>query len=161
MQCQMCNQKPATVHLTEIVDGKKLERHLCELCAQKNGITINAQAPITEFLINNVLGFEQESRETGEIRCPQCDMTWAKFRKSGLLGCPNDYTAFEKVLRPLIDKTHEGATTHIGKVPTQAKGTLGKQIQLIRLRQDLQEAVGNEDYEAAARLRDQIRKFEH
>lgn len=160
MLCQNCNQKPATVHLTEIVEGNKLERHLCELCAQKNGITINAQAPITEFLINNVLASEQESRETGELRCPQCDLTWSQFRKSGLLGCPNDYTAFEKALRPLIDRTHEGSTTHVGKVPTQVKGKLGKQIQMIRLRQDLQDALENEDYETAARIRDQIRKFD-
>ena len=41
MQCQLCD-KAATVHLTEIVNGAKIEKHLCEDCAQKEGITIKS-----------------------------------------------------------------------------------------------------------------------
>jgi len=32
MKCERCN-KPATIHLTEIQGGKKIEKHLCEACA--------------------------------------------------------------------------------------------------------------------------------
>ena len=32
MKCENCG-KQATVHLTEIKDGKKTDRHLCEPCA--------------------------------------------------------------------------------------------------------------------------------
>jgi len=35
MKCDNCN-KPATVHLTEIKSGKKIEKHLCEQCAAQN-----------------------------------------------------------------------------------------------------------------------------
>ncbi|MFH2034548.1 MAG: AAA family ATPase [Candidatus Margulisiibacteriota bacterium] len=35
--CDECNQKPATVHVTRIVNGQKVVRHLCSDCAEKLG----------------------------------------------------------------------------------------------------------------------------
>lgn len=35
MQCMECHERPAALHVTEIVNGTKRERHLCEQCAQK------------------------------------------------------------------------------------------------------------------------------
>ena len=35
MACDTCGKGPATVHVTEIVEGEKIERHLCEECARK------------------------------------------------------------------------------------------------------------------------------
>jgi len=157
MQCQHCN-KHATVHLTEIINGKRIEKHLCEQCAQKEGITINSQGAITE-LITNLANVQEEVREVRELSCPQCNLSWLEFRKSGLLGCPNDYTVFEIPLGAIIARTQEGATSHIGKLPKNPKGSMDKQISLLRLRQELQEALDHEDYENAARLRDKIRNL--
>jgi protein arginine kinase activator len=33
MLCEKCNERPATVHYTEIVNGHKTISHLCEVCA--------------------------------------------------------------------------------------------------------------------------------
>ena len=42
MKCDNCNN-PATVHLTEIKHGKKIEKHLCEQCAAQNeGLPVKA-----------------------------------------------------------------------------------------------------------------------
>jgi protein arginine kinase activator len=156
MQCQLCD-KQATVHLTEIKGGQKMERHLCEDCAQKEGITIKikAQVPLSE-LLSNLAATEQETQDVAELRCPQCDITWAEFRKGGLLGCPHDYEVFERPLRLLIQRAQDGATTHAGRVPKNPGGAMSQQVKLMRLRQDLQLAVEAEDYEAAARIRDEI-----
>ena len=90
-------------------------------------------------------------------------MTWAEFRQSGLLGCEQDYTQYEKDLAPLLLRAHEGATHHVGKVPTR-RGASGvpmkRQIDVSKLRKDLSRAVEAEDYERAAKLRDQIRVAE-
>ncbi len=157
MQCQHCN-KHATVHLTEIINGKRIEKHLCEQCAQKEGITINNQGAITE-LISNLANVQEEVREISELSCPQCQLSWLEFRKGGLLGCPYDYKAFETPLAAIIARTQEGATSHIGKLPKNPKGPMDKQISLLRFRQELQEALDHEDYENAARLRDKIRNL--
>ena len=50
MQCQSCKNNTATIHLTEITDGQRTEMHLCELCAQKKGLTVKTQIPLNELL---------------------------------------------------------------------------------------------------------------
>jgi protein-arginine kinase activator protein McsA len=35
MKCDDCDSDDAVVHLTQIVDGRKSERHLCLTCAAK------------------------------------------------------------------------------------------------------------------------------
>ena len=50
MKCDNCN-KTATVHLTEIKHGKKIEKHLCEQCAAQNeGLPVKSHTPINELL---------------------------------------------------------------------------------------------------------------
>ena len=50
MQCQICKQNTATIHLTEIIEGQRNETHLCETCAQKQGVAVKAQIPLNELL---------------------------------------------------------------------------------------------------------------
>ncbi len=156
-QCQLCDKK-ATVHLTEIVEGQQIVKHLCQECAQNEGLAIQANAPISEML-GNLIDAQQEAQQGNEIRCPQCGLTWSDFRKQGLLGCPNDYIAFGKPLQILIERAQNNATKHSGQLPQHHKGNFGQQVRLLQLRQDLQTAVEAEDYEAAVKLRDEINKF--
>ena len=72
------------------------------------------------------------------------------------MGCPNDYPAFDKALGRLIEQAQEGATEHVGRAPHNVSGTLSEQVKLLRLRQELQQALDDEDYEAAAAIRDKI-----
>jgi len=37
MLCQKCKIRPVSVHITKIVNGKKVERHLCSQCAAEEG----------------------------------------------------------------------------------------------------------------------------
>ena len=50
MQCQFCKQHAATIHMTEITDGQRTETHLCEQCAQQQGLAIKSQLPLNELL---------------------------------------------------------------------------------------------------------------
>jgi len=154
MQCQLCD-KQATVHLTEIVNGQKTERHLCEECAQDEGITIKGHIPLSEIL-DNVMSAQEVAQELSDLSCPQCDLKWADFRRHGLLGCPNDYLAFDTPLRRLIQQAQEGAERHLGRAPRRTARELSEQSKLLRLRRDLQQALQQENYEAAVRLRDEI-----
>jgi protein arginine kinase activator len=87
-------------------------------------------------------------------------MTFREFQTKGQLGCPHDYTAFAALLMPLIERAHDGRTQHVGKVPVTAEATVRRQTGLIRLRRELQDAIDQENYERAARVRDEIRTLE-
>ena len=157
-ECDKCG-KPATVHLTEIADGEKIEKHLCEDCAATEGITVKANLPISQLLEDFILQSHGQ-QETAELKCDVCGLTFAGFREHGVLGCPNDYDAFEPALRPMLERAQGGATEHLGKVPRRAGTSQKKQNALLRLRAQLKSAIGDEKYELAAQLRDQIKELE-
>jgi len=158
-KCDKCD-KPATIHLTEIVSGEKIEKHLCEDCAVAEGITVKANVPISQLLESFILQSSSDDEEQAAEKCDVCGMTFAEFRSRGLLGCPHDYDAFEASLAPLLERAHDGATQHIGKVPHRASSDQKKQNAMLRLRAELKGAVAAEDYERAAVLRDQIKQLE-
>ena len=157
-KCEKCGRE-AKVHLTEIVNGQKIEKHLCEECAVSEGVTIKAQLPISEILEELVLQ-SAAGKELSELKCDVCGISFMEFRQGGLLGCPNDYVAFENVLARLLERAHEGGSYHVGKVPAGAAENERKQAELLRLRGQLKEAVTHEQYERAAELRDRIKELE-
>lgn len=160
MQCQVCKKNEATIHLTEIVEGVRSETHICQDCAQSQGIVIKSQMPINE-LLSNLLASQPDDEEIlgtfGTAKsCPDCGFTIDHFRKEAMLGCPNDYEVFEKELKPLIQKAQDYNTTHCGKVPSKVPVTNRQKIEFTNLQKELEIAVQKEDYEQAAILRDKI-----
>ncbi|MHC4475349.1 MAG: UvrB/UvrC motif-containing protein [Planctomycetota bacterium] len=164
MQCQFCQKNEATIHLTEINKGVRSEMHLCEHCAVEQGIAVKSQIPLNE-LLSSLLASQPDDEELfgpeeQKLTCPRCGFSIEQFRKNAVLGCPHDYEVFEKQLLPLIEKAHDGNSAHHGKVPAGSSAGTKKQVELEILRQRLQQAVKNEDYESAAELRDQISQLE-
>ncbi len=49
--------------------------------------------------------------------CGGCGLSYADFKQSGLLGCPNCYVYFEHLIGPLIERAQEGGVCHTGKSP--------------------------------------------
>ena len=164
MQCQNCSQHTATIHLTEISNGQRVETHLCEECAQKQGLAVKSQIPLNELL--STLLAVQSGAPSGPVvdasagkACPRCGITLQQFQKTSLLGCPDDYEVFEKQLLPIIQKAHNGNVAHLGKIPSRSPQDTKNQIELIDLQRQLEAAVKNENYETAAMLRDQIEQL--
>jgi protein arginine kinase activator len=159
LNCDKCD-KPATVHLTEIIGGQKIEKHLCESCAISEGITIKSDMPISQLLEDFILQTSGGAAESRELKCDVCGMDFAEFRSKQLLGCPHDYEAFEPALLPLLERAQDGASQHVGKAPRQSGERQQRQMAVLRLRAQLKDAVACEDYERAAELRDQIKQME-
>ncbi len=160
MKCDRCD-KPATVHLIEIVEGKKIEKHLCEQHAAEEGVAVKVtNAPINELLEKFVLKHSGAQPAETELSCEQCGLSYEAFRKRGVLGCPACYEAFAPTLKTLLARAHEGATQHIGKAPRNCGADTLRQQRLMQLRRELDQAVAAEQYETAARLRDQVQQIE-
>jgi len=164
MKCQICKNRQATIHLTEINDGIRSEMHICEQCAVEQGIAVKSQIPLNE-LLSNLLASQPdeefaEGLETKESICPHCGFTLADLRKEAVLGCPYDYEFFKDSLLPIIERAQGGRSTHCGKIPSKTSEESKKKTQLMNFRQRLKASVSAEDYEKAAELRDKISELE-
>ena len=165
MKCQKCD-KSATFHITELSGGTHHELHLCEEHAhqyltQSNTAEAGPTASLAGALAQQ-LAVGQTAEELAKLdqkACTICGITFYEFRNQGRLGCPHDYVFFEKELEPLIVNIH-GETHHTGKQPRKHFGGTDRRTDLIRLRREIKQAVSQEDYERASRLRDDIRKIE-
>ena len=94
-------------------------------------------------------------------RCPGCGMSYGEFKERYRLGCARCFDAFREQLQPLLRKV-QGAEAHTGKHPTgAAQGGAGEERSVWTLEvlsRRLQAAVEREEFEEAARLRDQIER---
>ena len=160
MQCESCQEREAAVDLTIVSGDGKRRLRLCSRCARREGggrPKRRAKAPAKVKKINIVLGhLEAESEE--EAQCPECGLTYQRFRKIGRLGCPACYAAFGEPLRRLLRRIH-GASAHDGRGARPGEGPAGGP-DVDQLRRELRQAVEDEAYEKAAELRDRIARRE-
>lgn len=167
MKCQFCGAD-ASVHLTDIVGKKKRETHLCEACAKAHDLLPGEPGPqlnLTALLHllmaqpdSPIAAAVQAGPDVAALTCPSCGLSYPKFRADGRLGCPDDYDAFRTALEPLLEKAHRGLA-HAGKVPAGI-ARVRMAAELDELKAQLAAAVAAEQYEHAARLRDDLRAKE-
>ena len=161
MQCDICGNKKATVHLTEIVDEQMTELHLCEDCAREKSVQMEQQFGLADLLAG-LADFGQQVKpvEKVKLQCSNCTMTYDDFRKFGRLGCSECYNTFREQLSALLKKIH-GSSQHLGKAPIKISQTTKKKIDMYQdFKRQLQQAIEDEDFEKAAALRDKIRELE-
>src|ERR1700704_4813242 len=158
MICDVCKTHPATVYLTQIVDGNMKKVNLCESCSKEKGVTDPTGFALADLLLG--LGAAQEMERGGTVqKCPVCGFSQADFKKTGRLGCGACYETFAEGLASLLKGMHKGIA-HVGKVPARAVRSIERESQMKTLQRDLRKAVAAEDYESAAQLRDRIKQIE-
>ena len=161
MQCDRCDAE-AVVHEIVVQSGQKVEKHLCSSCAKAEGLMNDSpstlSAPLSKLVMSSSI--IAKPQKSSPAACPSCGETWAEFRKSGLLGCPECYDVFEEKLDPLIQRAHEGAIEHAGKTPRKSAEIIDRRRLVATLRKQLLEAVDAEHYERAAELRDRLKSAE-
>jgi protein arginine kinase activator len=159
MQCCVCKEKPATVHLTQIVGDKMQKLDLCEECAKAKGINDPTSFAMADLMLG--LGASQEldqSAAGAAVKCPHCGFSQADFKKSGRLGCPDCYKTFAEGMASLLKTMHKG-TRHTGKAPEALRASRETTDRLKSLQKKLAKAIEGEDYELAAGLRDEIKSL--
>lgn len=164
MKCDKCGAE-ATIHDLKLSKGGITSQvHLCEKCAAELGMVGKSFKSIEELLAEAIKGHHPTAaksstalvRRTPGATCGTCGLTWSDFRDKGVLGCPDCYAAFASRITPLLGRAHEGGTHHVGKVPRRFKDKADIEPKVRHLRKQLAEALLTEQYERAARLRDQL-----
>ncbi len=173
MKCEKCGKQEANTHYQETINGQTREMHLCSACAQQ----MQTHAPFPQTFagffgfpslfgstaspfLAGITEHEAQNVRIGTAQvCPSCGMTLQELQHTGRVGCSECYQTFAEVLTPYIKRV-QGAESHIGSAPQSEAPTQAEQNPLEALRQKLQEAIAQENYEEAARLRDEIRRQE-
>ena len=150
MLCEECGQHEAEVIVTTVVNGQSTTRHLCRECVKKYK-TGDIQAMLAAML--SAIGQKQQAPD---IACPRCGETYQEFQKTGMLGCPECYQAFRKELTPLITRV-QGRAQHAGRRPPVSEAEQKRLLLMEELRTKMEAAVAEENFEEAARLRDELK----
>lgn len=164
MVCQECNERPATVKVTKIVNGQPKDLNLCEYCADEKGDFFSFNN-LLAGLLNMGLGMKSANSKASfssedQLTCPQCGLTYREFINIGRFGCTECYKTFNPYLESILKKLHGGNVFHNGKIPKRAGGTLHLRKQINDLKSQINGYVEAEEFEKAAEVRDQIRLLE-
>ena len=161
MMCQECGKRPATAVYAEIVHDKKTVFHLCQECvSRKKGAQTLADMTFSiGSLLAEWLKTEEAPARAKQLSCEECGLSYAEFREKGKLGCGGCYAAFSEELDGLLEKI-QGDSRHKGKQrkPTVPAGTVPV-TGAAELEAQLKEAVAREQFEEAAKLRDELTRL--
>ena len=167
MICENCKQRPAKVTVTQVHNGEHFERHYCEVCASGlNPFYVEyKQDPLSlHQLLSNWFNHAEQPihhrQQRPAIACEECGWSIQRFLDEGKFGCANCYNSFRDQLPTVLKRLHNGNATHVGKAP----GAIGERIALKKridsIRNQMKEAIETEQFEQAARLRDEARALE-
>lgn len=156
MLCSRCMQREANVFFTRNINGKKEEYKVCDVCAKEMGLLApgGMMFDMGDF-ISDFVGKGIHAAHDGVV-CPVCHTSLDTFAKTSKFGCGSCYDAFERYLDPVMRRIH-GTTTHTGKIPDRSQNTAIKKRRLTDLKEQINKAIANEDFENAAKLRDEIK----
>ena len=180
MLCQNCGKNEVNFRYTQIINGVKKEMALCDKCAKSLGLeSLDFNMPIN---FSNFLGdffdevedtnFLPSFTKTETLKCDNCGTTYDEFIKTGKFGCSNCYDVFSHGLDNVLKNIHS-SSTHIGRksndTNTSTKDTKNKsktkaqnsetETKLNELNAKLKQAIKEERYEDAAKIRDEIKKM--
>lgn len=178
MICQSCGKRQAVTQIKTNINGVVSEYNLCPECAKKMGYQTASDFYNPFLNLNSLLGSffgKDKVAETVE-RCPVCGASFRDISQSGKVGCAECYHVFHDQFLPSVQRIH-GNTCHNGKIPTgmsmqvmpesnltvtkeEPKTETAQQRKIRELKEQLQTAIAEQNFEQAAVLRDQIKELE-
>lgn len=150
-----------------------------------SGITSPLDILASAFEAPFGMGLEDARGSQDVLACPTCGITRSQFTKSGFLGCPDCYETFSASIDPVFLRTQMGSK-HVGRKPGTADDIVAaddreiptptiKQVEtpedpfaglseeekvkkwkIMEKERQLKQAVKEENYAEAAKLRDEI-----
>ena len=164
LKCETCGN-PATVHLTQIVNNKMIKAEYCEACAKKKGLLNPNLLALPDLFakkghigvpLTKVIAQPIDPMNVETLVCPQCGMNASEFRKTARFGCATCYTSLTPIVTSLLSGIYNNPK-HKGKIPVSKPidpSVMQKEVS--ELEKKLKKVIKEENYEAAAELRDQI-----
>lgn len=154
--CDKCHENVATVVLTQLVGGQYVKLYLCEKCSNETEGLMKEDYDSFQHFLSNLINVKSTNYKNDTLKCEVCGMTLDSFRKTSKVGCSNCYKTFNAYFIPLIKRIHSHIE-HTGKRPEKRVEELQTIQKIEQLQNELKKAVIREEYELAAKLRDEIK----
>ena len=164
MLCQKCHKALATVRYAEVVDGQVTDQHLCAQCLalhQKSaggGFELPGPSPTVRKPAPPTPKPARESLRT-QRACSSCGALLSRILESGRVGCSNCYRTFGDQIESILEGLQR-SLQHKGKVSHVEDNRARLRTDIQNKRSLLRSVLKAEQYEEAARLRDEIRSLE-
>ena len=153
MKCENCGKNEVTFVYQSNVNGQITEKHLCAECAERLGYTQRLAAQ-SQRMMRGLFGgglFEDFFTPVPSLL----------GRMSRMLEDPfDDFFADMPALGAPVEQRQEAQKSPDTLLEGAEQNQLAKTRQLNALRMEMQKAVGEENFERAAELRDQIHALE-
>lgn len=156
LECTEC-RRPIAVQYTEIVGTAMTHTWMCSEC------------PVLKRKLYGTPHVELSEMRSGAaaLACGNCGTTLESIKVGTPLGCHLCYEVFDdlllqemvassKISPRIASANKKSVPLHIGRVPGQEQ-EMSPSLRLLALNEALNEMLKSEDYEQAARLRDQIK----
>jgi protein arginine kinase activator len=175
--CQSCGQRPAAVEFIQVMGDTRREISLCRECAVSQGMAAQLAAfgQLTQQILANLKlqgDVQTPAVDMPAVPCETCGLSFEEFLSSGLLGCPDCYPEFEHALNTVLRRLHGVAHRAVSEdiaqrhealrrhpedstpVETEARA---KEHRREELEVKIELALLEENYELAAKLRDELK----
>lgn len=160
--CEGCGAREARLRLIEVDGRGRRAALLCAECGIARGIPaeeLREGRMDTRALWSEIIHRLADDRGEEALACPDCGLTFADFERRERLGCPRCYETFMGDMTRLLREYH-GSEAHRGKMPRNFGRRIDLRRRILGVKESIQIAVGEERFEAAARLRDEMRDLE-
>lgn len=175
MICEKCGKNEATIHYTEVINGVKSEHYLCGECAKNTDMgyysgIFEGEFPLADLIkgilsTGGMLSRREQAEKKDILTCPKCNMTYDEFIKEGKFGCSECYNLFGPLIVEELKKI-QGNFGNKGKKYKKNKLKNNESIEkkekvydIDELTKQLKYAVSIEEFDEAARLRDEIKRL--
>ncbi len=152
MLCDKCKKNKANIQYSQVINGLKVDYNLCKNCFDK----INYS---NSFFYNFFPSSNLVDNYSKNYVCNICGNTFEHFKNSGKIGCANCYKVFREKLNPIFNSM-QAKNIHTGKVPKNLETYKPNLDNIDLLKEKLNIAIKNEDYEEAIKIRDKIKEIE-
>lgn len=174
--CQACGARPAIVEFVQVTGDQRREMSLCRECALSIGMRSQVEAfqRLSQLLMQQpaLTDITEDMRAALGTTCRHCGLVFEEFVKTGLLGCPECYSEFHDLLKPVLRRLH-GVTRKAAEETIEATKSAPLRVSHVenepaaegraesreQLEMQLNLALLEENYERAAEIRDQLKKL--
>ena len=170
MLCEKCKIKKATVFYTEL---DRTRHAFCNACAvlvksslkdclaQYEGDE-NKYSPssyLYELAHNENLMYYCKDDTDASLFCRECNISVGDVLKRGYFNCPNCYSAFSTCQQANYYGDVEYQRSSV-QMPRRYSEKLMREQRIASLKSNLKLAIEREDFELAAKLRDEIKRMD-